>query len=260
MRFDWTGSLYTKYVMRAAAFALVTLLASNMFASKANAESSVLPAFRATYAAQFRGMDGGNLIFTFQPASEPGQFTYNTTADPSFLASLVVSRAATEVTRLAIDAQGVRPLEWEFDDGKSGDTADGSLKFDWAAQRVTGRIEREAIDFPTEAGLQDRLSIQIAVMVALLRGQEPSTFPMIDDNRIKRYTYRKVGDATLDTPLGKVETVIYESTREGSSRLARFWMAPSYDYLAMRAEQERKGKVETVMTISALARGDEVMK
>jgi hypothetical protein len=232
-------------------FAVIAALAS---ALPTHAQESVLPAFRATYAAQFRGMDGGNLTFTFQPGSQPGQFVYQTTADPSFLASLVVSRAATERSELAIDAQGVRPLEWEFDDGKSSDKADGVLKFDWTAQRVTGRIERESIDFATEPGLQDRLSIQIAVMVALLRGEEPSTFPMIDDNRIKRYTYRKIGDAALDTPLGKIDTVIYESTREGSSRVARFWMAPSYDFLAVRAEQERKGKVETVMTIKALER------
>lgn len=249
-----------RWFARIASFALVALLAISLLASHANADSSVISAFRATYAAQFRGMDGGNLIFTFKPATEPGQYIYETTADPSFLASLVVSRSANERSRLAIDAQGVRPLEWVFDDGKSSDKADGSLEFDWTAQRVTGRIEREDINFSTEPNLQDRLSIQIAVMTALLRGEEPSTFPMIDDNRIKRYTYRKIGDTTLDTPLGKITTVIYESTREGSSRVARFWMAPSYDYLALRAEQERKGKVETVMTIKALTRGDEVTK
>ena len=257
MRFHAAESFCTSWVTRVTALALV---ASSLLISDANADSSVVTPFRATYAAQFRGMDGGNLIFTFQPASEPGQFIYETTADPSFLASFVVSRAATERSTLAIDAQGVRPLEWVFDDGKSSDKADGSLKFDWPAHRVTGRIEREDIDFPTEPNLQDRQSIQIAVMTALLRGEEPSTFPMIDDNRIKRYTYRRIGETTLDTALGKIETVIYESTREGSSRVARFWMAPSYDFLALRAEQERKGKVETVMTIKALTRGDEIMK
>ena len=260
MRIDAAKLFTPTWVSRMAACALIALLANSLLASHATADSGVVPAFRATYAAQFRGMDGGNLIFTFHPAGEPGQYIYETTADPSFLASLVVSRSATERSRLAIDAQGVRPLDWVFDDGKSGDKADGSLKFDWSAQRVTGRIERENIDFATEPNLQDRLSIQIAVMTALLRGEEPSTFPMIDDNRIKRYTYRKIGDTTLDTPLGKVATVIYESTREGSSRVARFWMAPDYAYLALRAEQERKGKVETVMTIKALMRGDEVMK
>ncbi len=260
MRIDAAELFTTKWVSRVTAFALLALLANSLLASNVSADSCVVSAFRATYAAQFRGMDGGNLIFTFQPATEPGQYIYETTADPSFLASLVVSRSANERSRLAIDAQGVRPLEWMFDDGKGSDKADGSLKFDWSAQRVTGRIERENIDFPTEPNLQDRLSIQIAVMTALLRGEEPSAFRMIDDNRIKRYTYRKIGDTTLDTPLGKIPTVIYESTREGSSRVARFWMAPSYDYLALRAGQERKGKVETVMTIKALVRGDEVMK
>jgi hypothetical protein len=231
------------------------LLAAALFTSGHSlADSESIAPFRATYAASYRGMEAGNLTFSFQPAAQPGQFVYETTADPSFLASLVVSRSAVERSLLSIEPDGVKPLEWQLDDGKRGDKADGSLRFDWPAQRVTGLIEREAIDFPTQSGLQDRLSIQIAVMVALLRGEEPGTIPMIDDNRVKRYAYTKKGTETLETPLGKVETVIYESTREGSSRVARFWMSPEHDFIAMRAEQERKGKVETMMTIKALER------
>lgn len=235
------------------------LLAAAFFTSvQSHADSESLEPFTATYAASYRGMEAGNLTFTFKRADQPGRFIYETTADPSFLASLVVSRAAVERSILSIDAEGVKPIEWKLDDGKSGDKADGTLTFDWSTNRVTGRIEREAIDFPTQAGLQDRLSIQIAVMAALLRGEEPGIIPMIDDNRVKQYTYSKTGTATLDTPLGKIETVIYQSTREGSSRVARFWMAPAHDFIPMRAEQERKGKVETVMEIKALVRGDEM--
>jgi hypothetical protein len=237
------------------------LLAAALFNSAHSiADSDSIEPFQATYAASYRGMEAGNLTFSFRPADQPGQFVYETTADPSFLASLVVSRSAIERSLLSIEPDGVKPLEWQLDDGKQGDKADGTLRFDWSTQRVTGRIEREAIDFPTQAGLQDRLSIQIAVMVALLRGEEPGTVPMIDDNRVKRYTYSKKGTATLETPLGSVDTVIYESTREGSSRVARFWMAPTHDFIPMRAEQERKGRVETVMVIKALTRGDEVIK
>ena len=43
--------------------------------------------------------------------------------------------------------------------------------------------------------------------------------------------------------------MIYESTRDGSSRVSRFWLAPQFDYAPVRAEQIRKGKVETVMTL-----------
>ena len=31
--------------------------------------------------------------------------------------------------------------------------------------------------------------------------------------------------------------------------MSRFWMAPSLEYLPVRAEQIRKGKVETVMVL-----------
>ena len=87
-----------------------------------------------------------------------------------------------------------------------------------------------------------------------MRGVEPGTIPLIDDNRIKRYVYTKKETATVDSALGKLDTVIYESTREGSNRTARFWMAPSLEFLPVRAEQIRKGKVETVMILQKVER------
>lgn len=208
--------------------------------------------FVATYSVSYRGIGAGQLTFALKPTDKEGRFIYETTADPSFLARLIVSRAAVERSELQMDEQGVRPLHWMLSDGKSSDEDDGVLTFDWQDNVVTGTIEREAIELPMQPGLQDRLSIQLSVMTSLMRGAEPGTVPLIDDNRIKHYTYTKTGEATLDTALGSIDTVIYESTRKGSSRVARFWMAPKFDYLPVRAEQERKGKVETVMVIEAL--------
>lgn len=216
------------------------------------AESLAPQPFTATYSASYRGIEAGNLTFSLEYNEATGRYIYETTADPSFLARLVVSRAAVERSEMLIDEHGVRPLEWRFEDGNARDAKDGALTFDWQNGRVSGTIEREKIELPTEPGLQDRLSIQIYVTTALLRGTEPGTIPMIDDNRIKRYTYTRKGTETVDTALGELDTVIYESTREGSSRVARFWMAPKLQYLPVRAEQERKGKVETVMEVKAL--------
>lgn len=209
--------------------------------------------FTATYAVSYRGIDAGNLTFTLQRA-ENGRYIYETKADPSFLARLIVSRSARERSEMIIDENGVRPLEWTLQDGKSSTKDDGHLTFDWDEGRVKGFADEQQIDLPTEAGLQDRLSIQIDVMTSLLRGEEPGTIPLIDDERVKYYTYRRTGTAVMDTPLGSLDTVIYESAREGSSRLSRFWMAPKLDYLPVRAEQIRKGKVETVMEIRSLER------
>lgn len=244
--------------MRAAACALML---STMICVPARAQTSVVEPpvpqpFVATYAATFRGINGGTLTFSFKRDPASGHFIYETRADPSLLARLVISRDALERSEMQIGPDGVRPLNWQLDDGKPGTEDDGRLQFDWASNKVSGVIEDETIDLPTEPGLQDRLSIQIAMIHALLRGDEPGTIAMIDDNRIKRYIYTKTDTAVLDSKLGKLDTVVYESTREGSSRVSRFWMAPELGYVPVRAEQVRKGKVETVMVLTALERGE----
>ena len=241
--------------MRLMATLTTALLASTLLATAAPAQSqgkSVLPKpFTATYSVSYRGVRAGNL--TFKLSREPGtnRYTYETTADPSLLARIMISSAAVERSVMEIGPDGVRPIDWQLDDGKSGTSRDGKLHFDWQKKVATGVIEGEKIELPLEPGLQDRLSIQIDVVTSLLRGEEPGKIPLIDDNRIKRYDYTKIGPAVAETDLGKLDAVLYESTREGSNRQSRFWLVPAMEYVAARAEQIRKGKVETVMVLTA---------
>lgn len=239
--------------MRLMATLTTALIASTLFATAAPAQSSgqtVLPKpFTATYAVTFRGMRAGNLTFKLSRDPATKRYTYETTADPSMLARIMISGGAVERSVMEIGPDGVHPIDWQFEDGKSSTSRDGKLHFDWQKNVATGVIEDQNINLPLEAGLQDRLSIQIDVVTSLLRGKEPGAIPLIDDNRIKRYNYTKIGPAVTDTDLGKLETVLYESTREGSNRQSRFWLVPQMEYVAARAEQIRKGKVETVMTL-----------
>lgn len=222
-------------------------------ADTAGAQEAVQP-FTASYEVTYRGLNAGTLHMQLQRADAPGRWTFETRAQPSMLARFVISSNALERSSLEIAPQAVKPLSWELDDGKSGDSKDGRLTFDWSAGKVTGRVERQNVELPTEARLQDRQSIQVEVMRALAQGEEPGTIPLIDDERVKHYTYTLAGTATLDTKIGKLETVVYESTRPGSSRVSKTWHAPSLGYLAVRAEQIRKGKVETVMVLSSVER------
>jgi hypothetical protein len=232
---------------------LTSTLATALLASTAHADAAVPRPFSATYAVSYRGIGAGTITFTFSRDPTTGRYTYETRPNPGTLARLFVSKAAIERSVMEIDTTGTRPIEWRLDDGKSSKDGDGELHFDWSRNTVTGVVEGEPVNLTAEPGTQDRSSIQIAVTTALLRGVEPGTIPLIDDNRIKHYAYTKKEQATVDSALGKLDTVIYESTREGgSSRTSRFWMAPSLEYLPVRAEQIRKGKVETVMVLQKL--------
>lgn len=210
--------------------------------------------FVATYEVSYRGIRAGSLTFKFFRDPANGRYIYETHADPGMLARFFVSRAAVERTVMEIDAQGVRPIQWRLDDGKSSTDGDGSLDFDWARNTATGTIENKPVNLTLEPGLQDRLSIQIAVVTMLMRGVEPGVIPLIDDERVKHYRYDKKEPAVIDSKIGKLDTILYESTREGSNRLTRFWLTPKMEFVPARAEQVRKGKVETVMTLVSLER------
>lgn len=240
--------------MRTLASVLTSTVATALLASSAHADAAVPRPFSATYAVSYRGIGAGTITFDFAHDAATGRYIHETHASPTALARLFVSRAAMERSVMEIDAAGTRPIDWRLDDGKSGREDDGELHFDWSRNTVTGVVEGETVDLATEPGVQDRSSIQIAVATTLLRGAEPGTIALIDDNRIKRYTYTKKERSVVDSALGKIDTVIYESTREGSSRTSRFWMAPSLEFLPVRAEQIRKGKVETVMELQKLER------
>ncbi|HEX7013829.1 MAG TPA: DUF3108 domain-containing protein [Steroidobacteraceae bacterium] len=236
---------------------LPALIATGLLAAGAHAGEAVPEPFKATYAVRYRGIGAGTLTFELKRDPASGHYVYESRPNPSALARLFISRAAVERSVLEIGPDGVRPLEWHLEDGKSGQAKDGWLEFDWDAGRVSGEVEGERVELPTEPGLQDRSSIQIEVTTALLRGEEPGVIPLIDDERIKRYTYTRKENAVLDSKLGKLDAVIYESSREGSSRLSRFWMVPSLGHIPARAEQIRKGKVETVMELVELERASE---
>jgi len=107
---------------------------------------------------------------------------------------------------------------------------------------------------PLQPGIQDDLSIQIALMVELLAGREPHQFQMIDKNTVREYRYTREAQESVSTPLGKIDTVVYRSQKTGSPRVTRFWCAPSRGYIPMRVEQKKGDEVQWAMQVQSLKR------
>lgn len=234
-------------------FLWTLVIAAALIPGMAIAAASPAP-FSAIYSVSFRGMNAGQLHSTLRTQA-PGEFVYETRARPVGLARLVISNKAIERSVMRIDAGGVRPLSWSSDDGKAGKEGDGALEFSWDREMVRGKVEGKRVELPTEPTLQDRLSVQVAVITSLLRAEEFGNVAIIDDE-IKQYSYTRAGTEQIKTQAGTFETIIYESTRPGSSRVSRFWHAPALGYVPVRAEQVRKGKVETVMELVNMERMD----
>ncbi len=57
-----------------------------------------------------------------------------------------------------------------------------------------------------------------------------------------------------DHARGTAKTIVYQSQKEGSPRVTRFWCAPSLGYIPLRVEQRRDHQVEWIMQIQSLKR------
>jgi hypothetical protein len=210
------------------------------------------PLFTAVYAFQWHGLTAGYSTLSLTETS-PGEYVYSSVSRARGLVRLVFPDPISERSTFRIDDGRVEPLEYEEDDGPSRKTQNVALQFDWKAKEVHGNAGTKSVTRPLETGTQDPLSVQIALMRELTAGKSPTHFMLFDKTEAAEYHYTREGNVALDTPLGRLDTVIYRSDRPDSDRVMRFWLAPTLGYLPVRAERKRRGKTEFELHIRELA-------
>jgi hypothetical protein len=220
-------------------------------ALKQLASADELKPFEASYTWVWHGMTVA--VSSVKLEQQQDKWVYASKSDPRGLGRMFSERPVQQST-LQVTEQGVRPLHYKADDGTSSTKRDSDVQFDWEHNRATGVYEDTKIDMPLQPGTQDDLSVQIALMVELLAGRTPDRFLMIDKNTVREYRYTRDGQESIDTPLGKIDAVIYRSQKAGSPRVTRFWCAPSLGYIPMRVEQTKGDDVQWTMQVRSAKR------
>jgi hypothetical protein len=210
-----------------------------------------LKPFDASYAWFWHGMEVA--VSTLKLEKTGDTWTYSSKSEPRGIGKLLAERP-TQRSVLRVTDAGTQPLSYQASDGTSSTRRAVEVKYDWEQGRLTGVYEDTKVDLPLTPGVQDDASVQVALMVELLRGHTPEHFSLLNKNAVREYRYVREGEATLQTPLGKIATVIYRSDRENSPRVTRFWCAPSRGYIPMRVEQKRGNDIEWSMEIRSLTR------
>jgi hypothetical protein len=237
---------------RPSRLALTLALAVSAFMLNAVAVADELKPFEASYSWIWHGMTVA--LSTLKLEHREGDiWIYRSKSEPRGIGRLFSERPTQESVLRATEA-GVQPLSYRADDGTSSAQRDADVQFDWEHGRVTGVYEDTKVDMPPQPGVQDDLSVQIAMMVELLKGRTPEKFLLLDKNSVREYRYVREGEETLSTPLGAIPTVIYRSEKAGSPRATRFWCAPSLGYIPLRVEQKRLDEVQWTMAIRSFKR------
>jgi hypothetical protein len=213
-----------------------------------------LKPYKARYQVGYMALSGGQIEAQLRRGDRPGLWVYETQAFPNMIGRLAVSPEAREHSTMEITPAGVRPLAYEFYDGSQDVAQDVRLRFDWSRLSVTGNANGKDFELDVPAGTQDTASVQAAMIVALAAGRQPSAFAILTGSKLRDYRYWSEGKATLNTALGKLDTVVWASQRDGSTRVGKVWYAPSLGYVPVQAIQYRKGKQLVQMRIVSLER------
>lgn len=230
---------------------LTALIALTGYAATAAAAADELKPFEASYTWIWHGLTVAES--TVQLERQDDTWVYHTKSEPRGIGRMLSERPVQRSV-MRLTESSVEPLSYRADDGTSSTKRDADIRFDWASGRVTGVYEEAKVDMPIVPGIQDDLSVQIALMVELLKGHTPDKFSLLSGNSVREYRYIRESEESLKTPLGEIATVVYRSEKLGSPRATRFWCAPSHGYIPVRVEQKRKDDVEWTMEIQGLTR------
>ncbi|HLY53413.1 MAG TPA: DUF3108 domain-containing protein [Steroidobacteraceae bacterium] len=236
---------------RAGARALLSaaLLVAAMSAT-AGEEEKLRP-YQATYRGIWSGMTVAVSKLKLEQAGD--KWIYSSSSSPRGIGRLASGLFPPhQVSIVRVTASGVRPLSYESAGGERSRSID--IAYDWETHRVTGSYEGAPVDQPLAPDVQDDGSVQLALMVELTAGRTPTSFRIIDGNGTRQYQFSRDGEATLETPMGRVATVIYRAQKAHSPRITRFWCAPDRGYIPIKVEQTKGDEVQWTMEIESLTR------
>jgi hypothetical protein len=207
------------------------------------------PPFVATYTIAWHGVTAGSSTLELRETA-PQLYLYTSTDTAYGVFRLAFHHALRQSSRFRVAAGEVEPLSFEA----GGIGNDVMAQFDWKTGQVTGMAKGKLLDLKLQPGTQDPLSVQIAIMLRLKAQDPPASFWMLNTDEIDRFQYVRQQESTLDTPLGKLRTILYTSHQAGSDKTTYLWLAPALDYMPARAEQRVKGSTQVSLDIQAFKR------
>lgn len=218
-------------------------------AHEAVGADATVATYTATYSVEYKGKEAGTAEFSVVYLADRDLYEFTSRVVAKGLLKLARPNPAVERSQFHVDGEGVRPLEFWYEDGSRSGEDNVHIAFDWDRRlaTVTGAETRREMALPASA--LDRGTLQVALMRDLSTTGAPRTYSLADEDSVIDYEYTDNGTATTTTGIGPVETRVLAQQRAGSSRTTWLWVAPELRFLPVRIEQRRDGEVQTAFVL-----------
>jgi hypothetical protein len=129
----------------------------------------------------------------------------------------------------------IQPLSYSYQrtGGKKEKHID--LAFNWQQQSLAIDDRKHPWKLQLETHTLDKLVYQIALMSDLNSQQQQFNYRVADGGKLKDYNIQVIGQETIATPLGQIDTVVLKRARQKKSkRETTLWCAPALNYLPVK--------------------------
>jgi hypothetical protein len=174
----------------------------------------------------------------------PNRWRFSSRVEPSGILATLVGGTISETTQLEMSGARLRPTSYRFTRRGLGRERDVTVRFDWSRGRAENEVNEERWSMRVPDDALDKHSLVLAVSADLRDGRLASSYPVADGGRLKTYTFERLGDERLVTPLGVHDTIKLRRERPGGRPATLFWHAPALDHLPVRIERrDGEGRV-----------------
>ena len=219
----------------------LSLLSLPLFAAAADKNAGMRP-YTAIYQAVYKNFP---LQATHRLEPTEGQWNFSSIASGFF-------GQIEENSTFAVTGNGIMPLHYLYTRNVLGHDRSTELTYNQTDKLVAGQKGDKSFQLALQGGDLDPGTYVLALKQDVAQGKTESCYKVIEDREVDQYCFKVTGKETLETALGKLDTVVVERVRKANSpRRTRFWLAPSLDYTIARLEhQEKKGETAYSLEIT----------
>ena len=237
---------------RCCLFATVIFLCLLLAPPPAGAENVTgLHTFRAEYSLYAKNTRAARVVRSLTRLDD-NSYEYRSETKTVGLVSIFKKVHIVETSNLAVRGRLLQPLNYSYKRTGDRKKRDVTIEFNRETGKIKHTINGDFWRLPLEPAVMDKLLYHLAIMHDLQNGRIPESYRVADGGGIKTYSFEKLGEEVVETPLGSFNTIKMLRHKPGSSRRSVFWCAPDLAFLQVKVEHTEKDGSTTVAVLKSL--------
>ena len=219
----------------------ILLLAVGMIGTTANAnmEAVLTKPYEARYSVSWHGVSVGESVHRLEKVSET-EYKIASETEP-YLGFLPYDYY--EAANFTFQDGEVHPLTYEFDAQEGLKKKKGILTFDWDNKKVHNNKNKKFWETELFDGMFDKLTQAIALRHDLMVGKSDLVYNVVEEGKYRTWRIVILGENTIETEIGEINAIKLEHRSTRRKRRTVFWVSKDHNYLLVKMEQYRKGKL-----------------